>query len=135
MFLTSFVLKSNQFKSFNSLKSGIYGVSNALLDTPWPKVEKLKEEFSQTIESRFNHTELLNLLEDESLAEDSKLPNTGVPYDLEKMLSAIHIKSERYGTCCSTVLTISRDGEVRFTEKSYPVGDRKEGVVSFNFQI
>jgi len=126
---------SNYEGKINSLESGIHGVSNALLDTSWPKVDKLKEEFSQVIASDFSPDELLKLLQDETLAEDNKLPDTGVGHDLEKMLSAIHIKSEKYGTCCSTVLTISNNGKVQFTERSFSVGDRKEGTVSFNFNV
>lgn len=126
---------SNYQGKINTLESGIHGVSNSLLDTPWPKVEKLKDDFSKVISTEFAHEDLLKLLEDRSLADDDKLPDTGVPYNWEKMLSAICIKSEKYGTCCSTVLTISNEGEVEFTERSFPVGDRKEGTVSFNYNL
>lgn len=126
---------SNYEGKINELKSGVYGISNAFLDTPWPKVDKLKEGFLTTISAGFSSEDLLKLLEDERLAEDNKLPDTGIGHDVEKMLSAIHIKSEKYGTCCSTVLTISYDGKVQFTERSFPVGGREKGNVSFNFNL
>ena len=126
---------SNYEGKVNTLETGIHGVSNALLDTPWPKVEKLKNDFSGMISSQFNHESLLELLRNDDTAPDNQLPDTGVGHDLEKMLSPICIKSEKYGTCCSTVLTISNDGEVKFTERSFPVGNRKDGTVSFNFQV
>ena len=125
---------SNYEGKINALSPGIYGLSNALLDTSWPKVTQLKKGFEKEIGSAFTHESLLTLLMDSSLAEDANLPDTGVGYDLEKMLSAICIKSEKYGTCCSTILTIHKNGEVKFTERSYPVGDRDAGDVSFTFQ-
>lgn len=132
---TSMYYFSNYEEKINTLKSGVYGLSNSLLSTSWPKVDKLKEEFSQTISAEFSHNDLLKLLADDCLVEDNKLPDTGVGYELEKMLSAIHIKSEKYGTCCSTILTISHAGEVQFTERSFPVSMQQEGMVSFNFQL
>lgn len=126
---------SNYEGKVNRLSSGIYGLSNALLDTAWPKVEKLKKRFSEIISTDVNHEALLDLLVDPSLADDDQLPDTGVGYDMEKMLSAICIKSEKYGTCCSTILTISTQGEIKFTERSYPVGGRKEGQVSFTLKV
>ncbi|MCP4457616.1 MAG: NRDE family protein [Cytophagales bacterium] len=126
---------SNYEGTINTVENGIHGLSNALLDTPWPKVEKLKNEFSNLISSSFNHDDLLKLLQDESLADDNLLPNTGIDHELEKMLSAICIKSEKYGTCCSTILTISNDGMVEYTEKSFPVGKRQEEIVSYKLQV
>ena len=126
---------SNYEGKVNTIETGIHGVSNALLNTPWPKVEKLKKDFSEMISSSFDHTNLLELLANDDAAPDDQLPDTRAGHDLEKMLSPIYIKSEKYGTCCSTVLTISNTGEVRFTEKSFPNGNRKEGTVSFNFHV
>ena len=126
---------SNYENKVNVLKPGIYGLSNALLDTPWPKVCKLKDRFSERIKGDFSHASLLELLTDHSLAEDDELPDTGVGKEWEKMLSAINIRSEKYGTCCSTIVTISSGGFVEFTEKTYPVGNRKEGTVSYEFKI
>ncbi len=126
---------SNYEGVINTLEKGIHGISNALLDTSWPKVEKLKSDFEKLISSSFSHNDLLKLLEDDSLADDKLLPDTGIDYELEKMLSAICIKSEKYGTCCSTILTVTNVGKVEFTERSFPVGKRHDGIVSYNFQV
>lgn len=126
---------SNYEKKINRISPGIYGLSNALLDTSWPKVTKLKDGFSAMIKETVAHEDLLTLLQDDAMAADDQLPDTGVGKELEKMLSAICIKSENYGTCCSTIVTISNEGKVKFTEWTYPVGKRTEGKVSFEFQI
>ena len=68
-------------------------------------------------------------------AEDQELPETGLDFEREKALSAMCIRTPDYGTCCSTALTISHDGTVKFVEKSYPVGDRQDQIVSFEFNI
>ncbi len=126
---------SNYEGKINELESGIYGLSNALLDTPWPKVKRLKQQFQQVIGGDFSHEDLLSLLVDPELAADEELPDTGVGHDMEKMLSAICIKSDNYGTCCSSILTISDEGELKFTERSYAVGNREAGEVSYQFQV
>jgi uncharacterized protein with NRDE domain len=125
---------SNYEGKINRISAGIHGVSNALLDTPWPKVNRLKEAFTKTISGSFSHESLLDLLTSNELAPDDQLPDTGVGYDLEKMLSAICIRSENYGTCSSSVLTVAKSGEILFTERTYPVGGRKAGEVSFSLR-
>ena len=126
---------SNYERKINILKPGIYGLSNSLLDTPWPKVELAKEKFSTAISNSFDHYELLDVMTDTSIAPDESLPDTGISKEMERSLSAMCIRMENYGTCCSTVITIDRDGVVNFTEKSYPVGDRSESTEHFRFKI
>lgn len=124
---------SNYEGKINRVTDGVHGLSNALLDTPWPKVNRLKQAFTEAISSDFTHASLLDLMHDDELAPDEQLPDTGVGYDLEKMLSAICIRSEKYGTCSSSVITVSKSGEIAFTERTYPVGGRKAGEVEFRF--
>ena len=126
---------SNYEGKVNIIEPGIYGLSNALLNTPWPKVKKLRSSFSSAIEQKFDHESLLSLLVDGTAAPDEELPDTGVGLEWEKMLSPVCIRSENYGTCCSTIVTISRSGVVEFTERTYPVGNRKEGDAFFEFQV
>ncbi len=126
---------SNYEGKVNSLDDGVHGLSNALLDTPWPKVTQLKETFETVISGDFNAHDLMELLNDQNTAGDEFLPDTGVSPELEKALSAICIRTERYGTCSSSVLMINNASEVSFLEKSYPVGDRMEGMVEFNFKL
>lgn len=126
---------SNCEGKINRLKPGIYALSNALLDTPWPKVELAKARFEEAIAQDFMHDDLLEVMNETSLAPDDQLPNTGVGYSREKALSAMCIRMEGYGTCCSTAITIEKSGAVDFTEKTFAVGSRKPSMRSFNFTV
>lgn len=126
---------SNYERKANILKPGIYGLSNAFLDTPWPKIQLAKQKFRSAISNSFDHQELLEVMMDKRIAVDEELPDTGIPKEMERSLSAMCIRMENYGTCCTTVMTVDRDGVVNFTEKSYPVGDRVENMEHFSFQI
>ncbi|MFY0688011.1 MAG: NRDE family protein [Cyclobacteriaceae bacterium] len=126
---------SNYEHKINVVDPGVFGLSNALFDTPWPKVTLLKERFKTLIDQEVSHDGLLQLLADDKKAEDEHLPATGVSYEWEKALSSICIKTEQYGTCSSTVLTMDRSGLVKFTEKLYPVGQRIESQNTFEFKL
>lgn len=126
---------SNYERKLNVLKRGVYGISNALLDTPWPKVELAKARFEAVINREFDHDQLISILSDTQTANDDVLPDTGVTHEMEKALSAMCIRLENYGTCCTTAITIDRYGEVNFTEKSFPVGGRKDTTVRYQFKI
>lgn len=125
---------SNYDQNINAIQPGIFGLSNAVLDTPWPKVSKAKKSLKELIDREFTQEDLIEIMQDDSTAPDDQLPETGLDYEREKALSAMCIKTPDYGTCCSTAITIDYDGNVAFMEKSYPVGNRTEGVVSFNFK-
>jgi len=126
---------SNYNEETFELNFGLYGLSNALLDTPWPKVQKAKSQFEALIQKDFSLNDLISMMKDTETAPDGSLPETGLDYEREKALSAMCIRTPDYGTCCSTALTIDYEGNVDFMEKSYPVGNRKENTVSFNFKI
>ncbi|MEM7297575.1 MAG: NRDE family protein [Bacteroidota bacterium] len=126
---------SNYGNEVSILKPGIYGLSNALLDTPWPKVTKAKQSFSSLIQQAFNLSDLIEIMQDDETAQDEELPKTGLDYEREKAVSAMCIRTPDYGTCCSTAITIDYEDQIEFMERSYPVGDRIDGVVDFSFQI
>ena len=126
---------SNYGKNIRHMSNGIFGLSNAVLDTPWPKLEKLKRNLSEAIAGDFDSSAMFDLLQDNEKAADEDLPKTGVPYEWEKALSSICIKTENYGTCCSTIITIDHQGVLSFMEKSYPVGARESKTLSFQFEI
>ncbi len=125
---------SNYENKLNELSPGIYGLSNALLDTPWPKVEKAKMLFTEIVRRNFHSEDLIGLMQDPVVATEEELPKTGLSLDMERAVSAMCIRTPNYGTCCTTILTVDKKGEVEFIEKSYPVGDRKDQSVSFNFK-
>jgi len=125
---------NNVDKEYQELESGIYGLSNAVLDTPWPKLSKAKERFSEIIgKPTFQKEEFLTVLQDKELADDEALPQTGVSYEWEKAVSAICIDTPKYGTCCSTIITLTHEGQGEITEVSYPVGSRKKEHKTLSF--
>jgi uncharacterized protein with NRDE domain len=111
---------SNRGGEPRELTPGIYGLSNHLLDTPWPKVVNGKAAFTAAIESdSFASDDLFSVLADETLAPDDRLPSTGVPFEAEKAISAIFIKTPGYGTRCSTILTFDRHLNWEFDERVF----------------
>jgi uncharacterized protein with NRDE domain len=102
------------------VEPGIHGLSNRFLDTPWPKVEKGKMELEKHIQNDNIDTELImNLLSNTSTPPDNELPDTGVGLEWERALSPIFIKTPKYGTRASSLLTIDYRGNISFIEKSY----------------
>lgn len=111
---------SNRGGDIKSLTPGIYGLSNHLLDTPWPKVARGKFRFEQLLESeKVTPESFFDLLTDQYLANDVDLPSTGVPFEIEKAISAIFIKTPGYGTRCSTVLTFDNSFEWDLEERVF----------------
>ena len=103
------------------LAAGIYALSNHLLDTPWPKVKSGKQNFEKIIKnpkSKLNPL-LFQLLSDQTTADSDQLPNTGIDGKFEKLLSSIFIKSDHYGTRCSSILTVDQFGQISFTELTH----------------
>lgn len=105
------------------LSPGVYGLSNADLDTPWPKVTRAVVGFACSIASRVDVDPLLRLLQNRDLVRDSELPSTGVPHEWERALSAIQIRANGYGTRTSTVLTVRNDGLTTFFERTYDIAE------------
>jgi uncharacterized protein with NRDE domain len=104
-----------------AVAAGIHGLSNALLDTPWPKVLRGTAALEQALASSVKPEpdRLLEILQERQIASDSELPDTGVGLEFERMLSPAFITSERYGTRSSSVLTVAASGEVEFVERSH----------------
>ena len=127
---------SNQTKLEVRLKKGIYGLSNALLDTPWTKIKRSKKRFSEILNENDKIIEnIFALLNDKDTAPDEELPDTGLDKEREKALSSIFIRTPKYGTRCTTVLLIDKDDNVGFIETTYhPEGDNFSGV-KFEFKI
>jgi uncharacterized protein with NRDE domain len=119
------------------LLPGIHGISNHLLDTPWPKIERGKRALEDLLarEKDPSPEALLDLLADRSRPPDERLPNTGVGLEWERVLSPLFIESPAYGTRSSTVLVIDRKGRVIFVERVFN-GDSDLWMTSrFDFQI
>jgi uncharacterized protein with NRDE domain len=118
---------SNIGQELQKLEPGIHGVSNHLLNTEWPKVERGKKGLSHIItENRKNLIEeLMVLLQHADPALDESLPNTGVSLEWERLLSPLFIQSEHYGTRSSTVLLLSVK-EMEYVERVFSDGEVSE---------
>lgn len=88
------------------LAPGIYGVSNATLDTPWPKVVRTKAQFASLLCQGAPHEAYFEMLSDGTRAPDCRLPKTGVSVEWERLLSAVCIDSPDYGTRTSSVVQL-----------------------------
>lgn len=101
-----------------ALPAGVHGLSNHLLNTPWPKVERAKQALSGIVGEPHPSAEaMFQLLLDGRFAPDEALPDTGLDVARERALSAILIRTPGYGTRCSTVLMVDEHGEVSFEER------------------
>ena len=100
------------------LEPGVYGLSNAGLDTPWPKLVKARDGLERLLGSA-EPQQLLALLADAEPASDGELPETGVGLATEKLLSSVFIASQNYGTRASTVLIVDDQGNRRLIEHSF----------------
>ena len=128
---------SNRLDRPRELEHGIYGLSNHLLDTPWPKVTRAKDLFAPLISTPEvpEHGPLFRILDDRTPAKDEDLPDTGIGSEWERLLSPIFITSPRYGTRSSTVLLIDHEDHVTFVEKSYGSGAGTPTRVEFKFRL
>lgn len=111
----------NIHKQITTLSSGIYGLSNAFLDTPWPKLQRGKKIFSEILKSSPDQLQpeiFLPLLRDSQKAIDQMLPSTGLELELERKLSSIFIDAGTYGTRAHTIFMIDREGFVTLFEQS-----------------
>ena len=106
------------------IDSGVHGLSNALLDTPWPKVERGKVALTALLAQQDVSAEsLFKLLNDQTQAADSDLPRTGLPIEAERALSSIRIPLfEGYGSLTATVLRVAITGAVEVWERNYATG-------------
>lgn len=127
---------SNYRQGIQKLESGVYGLSNHLLNTPWPKVQRGKEKFSDTISNAIiEPNTLFELLFDEQRADDQSLPDTGIGLERERALSSMFIKTNGYGTRCSTVILVSHDNQVLFSERVYELDTFTHKTNRFQFSI
>lgn len=111
---------SNREMKLQRIEPGIHGLSNSLLNTPWPKVTN----GIQAISAELGNTDIdieriFSVMADREQPADQDLPKTGVSLEMERMLGPIRIVNPEYGTKSTTVLMISRSHQVRFWERSF----------------
>jgi uncharacterized protein with NRDE domain len=115
------------------LGAGIYGLSNHLLDTPWPKVQNAKSRLSEALAQMPQTPATLELLRDSRPAPDEELPRTGVSLEWERLLSSAFVRAGDYGTRCSTIVRIDRSGQGYFDEGTWDPQGAAAGSASFRF--
>ena len=114
---------------------GVYGLSNHLLQTPWPKLLRLRQAAGEAIaaadrDAETLHKTLISLLQDSTPTPDHLLPETGVSLETERFLSSPFIVGSDYGTRATTVVSVSATGEIKVTEQSWgpdaQTGERRQ---------
>lgn len=125
---------SNRSDLATSLTPGIYSLSNHLLDSPWPKALYAKQQLSRILEEdTVNPSRLLTMMRHAKPFEDKLLPSTGVSLEMERTLSPPFIRTQVYGTRCTTVLLWDNESNTRFIEQNYlPGGEPGE---RFDYRI
>jgi len=128
---------SNRREGFQRLTPGLYGLSNHLLNTAWPKVERGKRALADVLSSGQDPDpeDLFHILADRSRPPDDRLPRTGVGIEWERILSSLFITSPVYGTRSSTVLLVQGEGRVTFVEKVFNSSPEPQQVTRYAFDI
>ena len=120
---------------------GSYGVSNHLLQSPWPKLVRQRQRLDQMLAHRADHfttgqlhDALIDQLRDSEPAPDHLLPDTGVGIQFERFLSPPFIVGPTYGTRATTVVTVDDQGHCCVTEQAWQPGGEPATRNSFNWQ-
>lgn len=123
---------SNYRDGIERVEAGLHAISNSFLDIPWPKVTSAKTDFRKYLDQGQLHVDgLLGLLQSKTLAPDALLPDTGLPFDLEKAVSSQFIQvDDYYGTVNTTAVLWKHDGEVLIKERKF-VPEIEENTVNF----
>ncbi|MFA1819821.1 NRDE family protein [Virgibacillus oceani] len=127
---------NNVLEETTEIEPGTHGLSNATLNTPWPKVIKGKKQLREYVEgqNKMDPAQLFSIVADAEEADDSSLPETGIGLELERKLSSLFIKTPEYGTRSSTVLLVDKQNNVTFLERTFSKGEFKDEK-RFDFKI
>ncbi len=127
---------SNYKNGIDKLEPGLYGLSNHLLETPWPKIIRGKKKLAPLLKERIiDAKNVFEILYDAQQAMDENLPNTGIGLEKERMLSSMFIKSPNYGSRCSTVVLIDHRNQVQLKERVYDLASFDYTTRDFNFRL
>ena len=124
---------SNRGDTPTALEPGVYGLANASLDTPWPKLLRSRDRLADLLRAgRANETEMMRILASRETAPVDELDTDHLPFELARAVSAPFIVSPNYGTRCSTVLTWRESGMIRFAERRFDSSGEQTGESIFS---
>ncbi|UAA40503.1 NRDE family protein [Paraneptunicella aestuarii] len=128
---------NNHLDQVDQLETGFYGLSNAWLNSDWPKIETGVDGLKKVCQNmeKFDKDSLFSLLGNQIKAEDHLLPETGVAPELEKELSSIFIHLPNYGTRSSTLMYVDQNHHVHWHERSFDTGAKISQESQFSFPI
>ncbi|MGD8353471.1 MAG: NRDE family protein [Pseudomonadota bacterium] len=135
--ISTLVYYSNRNGKIIRLEPGVYGLSNHLLDTPWPKTVRTKFKLEHLLMKPGvpDTADLFRILADRDQAADAELPDTGFGIEWERVLSSPFIVSPTYGTRASTVLIADKQGSVKFEERAFTGPDDPGFESLFEFSL
>lgn len=111
---------SNRGDAGGPVAPGIHGLSNHLLDTPWPKVRLAKARLAALLEQKTHTSDsLFRLLADRTPAAEAALPDTGIGLEQEHRVSSVFVLNPVYGTRCSSALRLGSRGGLHFAERRF----------------
>jgi len=126
---------SNREHEIKAIEPGIYGLSNGHFDEPWPKLSSGKAELEASLSTQIDPSRLMEILTDHRIADDHELPSTGIPLDIERMLSSRFIRSPGYGTRACSVVIMGSDMSIDFCEQNYIDAEHSGCLVRESFNI
>ena len=117
----------NRGNGIQNITPGIHGLSNHLLDTPWPKISRGIQQLDTILQGQacLAVEPLFDLLSDNSPVPDEALPDTGVGLEFERFLAPLFIAGDTYGTRCSSVLLMERNGTITFAERTFEANGKR----------
>jgi uncharacterized protein with NRDE domain len=154
-FLASLAARSGDYNGFNlilgdlaslfyfgsregiarAIEPGVHGLSNHLLDEPWPKVVRGRARMQEALTQHDPAQALFGLLSDQAQVADDALPRTGVGIEWERRLSSALITGTDYGTRASTVMTLASSGEITLEERTRDAEGRVAGIAAERFTL
>lgn len=127
---------SNIDEKITRLSKGVHGLSNASLNTPWPKVIRGCRAMQRYCRNGRSEVEpLFQFMRDRGRYPDIALPKTGVALEHERALSSLFVEDEDYGTRTTTILRLKRGGEMELLERTYDCETLDAAQVSFRWSV